>query len=351
MAPFAHPPFSCSTVWASAEGYNHRSVGNQVAQIQAVLARRCAAIGELQEHLLRAGWQRGVAQWGVLGQGAQWAPVAPGIDGSMAADEQQQQQQRPSSSEDGSESPDFDDAIRMDGSQMSASDARTPGAGSRATAAANVVVRKRDGGGIFIDDPSFLAQWSVEAIFLVRKQLRRAGNGLIAIPYDTNWIDTASDTAAASALSSNDAAADDSPEEVLITPAEEPSQRMLPLWACENPGSNKTESDRGKDDGIGLEPTSGGLAHLTITDLPLMMDEVTQLLDIMEDVVAVQRCRRLERLRPPSWLRRNWYSVVTGLPLCFWLVYKGYTTDLIRQGIRQVKIFFRERLYDPLVAM
>lgn len=64
------------------EGYNHNAVGQRVSQIQAVLARRCAAIGELQQHLLRAGWQKGVAQWGVLGQGGQWANVA-GADGAI----------------------------------------------------------------------------------------------------------------------------------------------------------------------------------------------------------------------------------------------------------------------------
>lgn len=55
-------------VWTSPGGYNHSHTGQKVAQIQAVLARRCAVIGELQQHLLRAGWQRGVAQWGVLGK-------------------------------------------------------------------------------------------------------------------------------------------------------------------------------------------------------------------------------------------------------------------------------------------
>jgi hypothetical protein len=51
-------------VWTSAQGYNHQEIGRKVSQIQAVLARRCAAVGELQQHLLRAGWHRGVAQWG-----------------------------------------------------------------------------------------------------------------------------------------------------------------------------------------------------------------------------------------------------------------------------------------------
>eukprot|EP00957_Ditylum_brightwellii_P137012 10447082-Ditylum_brightwellii.AAC.1 len=38
-----------------------------------MLVRQCAATGELQQHLIRAGWSRGVAQWGVLGQ---WTAVA-----------------------------------------------------------------------------------------------------------------------------------------------------------------------------------------------------------------------------------------------------------------------------------
>ena len=57
------------TAWFSERGYCHQDVGGRVSQIQAVLARRCASVGELQMHLLRAGWQRGVAQWGVVGQG------------------------------------------------------------------------------------------------------------------------------------------------------------------------------------------------------------------------------------------------------------------------------------------
>ena len=49
--------------------YDHAKIGQKVAQIQAVLARRLSSIGELQQHLLRSGWQRGVASWGFLGEG------------------------------------------------------------------------------------------------------------------------------------------------------------------------------------------------------------------------------------------------------------------------------------------
>jgi hypothetical protein len=58
--------FAFFTVWFSQEGYHHQHVGRKVSRIQAVLARRCAAIGELQEQILTAGWTKGVAQWGVV---------------------------------------------------------------------------------------------------------------------------------------------------------------------------------------------------------------------------------------------------------------------------------------------
>ena len=51
--------------------------GKKVSQLQAVLARRCAVIGELQQHLWRANWRKGVAEWGMLGGGVggEWASV------------------------------------------------------------------------------------------------------------------------------------------------------------------------------------------------------------------------------------------------------------------------------------
>ncbi len=61
-----HPLLARLELYPSGQKYT--SIGNLKSQIQAVLARRCAAIGELQQHLLRAGWSRGVAQWGVLGK-------------------------------------------------------------------------------------------------------------------------------------------------------------------------------------------------------------------------------------------------------------------------------------------
>lgn len=55
-----------------------------MSQIQAVLARRCASIGEMQQHLWRASWTKGVADWGMLGTltGGEWVAVVGG-DGGM----------------------------------------------------------------------------------------------------------------------------------------------------------------------------------------------------------------------------------------------------------------------------
>jgi len=65
------------TVWFSEIGYSPHLPGKKVSQLQAVLARRCAVIGELQQHLWRANWRKGVAEWGMLGGGVggEWASV------------------------------------------------------------------------------------------------------------------------------------------------------------------------------------------------------------------------------------------------------------------------------------
>ncbi|EJK62969.1 hypothetical protein THAOC_16401 [Thalassiosira oceanica] len=72
-------------VWLSDNGYNPYYAGKKVSQIQAVLARRCAVVGEIQQHLWRANWRKGVADWGMLGNasGGQWSTVV-GEFGSLA---------------------------------------------------------------------------------------------------------------------------------------------------------------------------------------------------------------------------------------------------------------------------
>ena len=45
------------TVWFSENGYIPHMAGKKVSQLQALLARRCAVIDELQQHLWRANWR------------------------------------------------------------------------------------------------------------------------------------------------------------------------------------------------------------------------------------------------------------------------------------------------------
>ena len=370
--------FQNYTVWMSEQGYNHRKVGKRVAQIQAVLARRCAAIGELQMHLWRSGWQKGVAQWGVLGHGGQWATVA-GFDGSIKPDEElgkssmvarttdemtgaEEEIIEPTILRSSPESSKFVktmsdrrlrisrvmstgdvapmEAIGEDQDEDPPEDPDTLVGGALSAQgkhidAADVFVMKRDGGGTFVDDPAFLARWSVDAIALVRQQLFRAANGSFPLPYSTNWM---SDTG-------NDDAHDDN----LITPATEP-KTMLPLWAIDG-GAHLIDSAAS----TGGSTVDGSLKdqklQVMIADLPLMSAEVSDLVDMMEEVMEIQRERRLNRLEPPTWYRRNWYLIATSVPFTIWLLRHGRLQAVVKSFIRSAHFFFKERIQGPLYAM
>jgi hypothetical protein len=190
---------------------------------------------------------------------------------------------------------------------------------------AHVYVGKRHGDGIFVDDPAFLAEWSVDAMNLIRRHLLRAGNGKVPIPGLSNWPQSAADT--------------------------EDAVSQLPLWAdyvADSPSR-------------GLKPEDSPAlparndASITITDLPLMVTEVCDLLDVMEDMMDIQRRRRLDLLRPPSWIRCNWYVVAAvAPPIAFVvgrLVTKGYGKQVVTLFAQKVTDFFRERVVNPVVSM
>jgi hypothetical protein len=338
-------------VWLSPEGYNHQAVGQKVSQIQAVLARRCASIGELQQHLLRAGWQRGVAQWGVLGQGGQWAAVA-GFDGTIV--EEAEGSMRPAevvsttpaknrrmSSAIGDISPierqrsrDLSEAV-FDRRALPHASSRVGQTDSHADApepssAANIFVRNRDGGGIYIDDPAFLTRWSIDAIQLVRAQLNRAANGMVLLPYESNWVEENSING----------------EGQLIVDQEDAVRCKLPCWAHDRSDAMSSAASVEKEDRT---------VQLAISDLPLMLDEVSELLDVMEDIMMIQRQRRLENMRPSGWIRRHWYLAATIVPSATYLVSQvarqGFAKDVINSLTQKVSVFFRERLFDPISAM
>lgn len=350
-------------VWFSPDGYDHNVVGQRVSQIQAVLARRCAAIGELQQHLLRAGWQKGVAQWGVLGQGGQWANVA-GADGAIQEEPPQKVMEDPRSSRRFS-------TLAMD--ELALPDAPFPTDRLPQDPNAqlyyghsNVNVRKTIGGSIVVDDHK-LAAWSVDAIWVVRDQLYRASIGLVQLPYAENWRNEQGE---------------------LIADGAESMSTQLPIWATrqkkptvESSRSGDMEIDTILEDGaerevkfeksqlieeIRLEDVIAQTEEkalsekkeegkVFITDLNVMANEVSELLNSMEVVIEMQRDRRLEKLKGLPLIRRNWYMAAIGAPLTTYLVYRllkgGHAGNLVRFAIDKVHSFFNEHVYQPLSAM
>lgn len=198
--------------------------------------------------------------------------------------------------------------------------------GSRPSCQASVFVGKKHGDGIFVDDPAFLAEWSVDAMKLIRRHLFRAGNGRVPIPCVSNW-------------------------EYASWPDESPSpERKLPLWAkvaVANDSDTTVETE--------LCPHDPTPQRVSITNLTLMVSEVSELLDVMEGMMALQRRRRLDRLQAPSWLRSNWYLVAFYTPVVALvarrLSTKGYGKQAIKFVVLRVATFFRERVVDPVAAM
>eukprot|EP00934_Nitzschia_sp_Nitz4_P008138 Nitzschia sp. Nitz4//scaffold30_size153850//112537//115408//NITZ4_002790-RA/size153850-processed-gene-0.50-mRNA-1//-1//CDS//3329547300//8128//frame0 len=353
------------TVWFSREGYQHQQIGQKVSQIQAVLARRCATIGELQQHLLRAGWQRGVAQWGVLGDGGEWATVAGG-DGRM--DDYMDIMMEPRSSTTSTtmaygamgRPPPPQPPVRQLSGEVMEHIQQPPELPRKAPSSnvsqlaqrskhnelyyTSVLVKHNNDGNIVIDDPA-LAAWSVDAMALIRRQLFRAANGMIPLPYASNWAE-----GEGYSRFSHDAIHGSMSmlEEPVISAEQRASRRSLPLWASVqlNPlpeVSDDATSDTSKEDAP---------RPIQITDVPLLVQEVSELLDVMESVMTIQRARRLEKLKPQWWLRRNWYVSLALPPLVYGLYKaKGFGLEFLRYAAKTLTAFFNEHVVDPMLAM
>jgi len=318
-------------VWFSDGSYNHQSVGQKVSQLQAVLARRCAAIGDLQQHLLRAGWQRGVAQWGVLGQGAQFAPT--GGDGAM--------DDNSSHSQDRLSTPVSQGIVDMEATAIIG----TAPVSGLLSGRAGVPVKNTRGGLIVKDDPA-LAAWSIDAMRLVRDQLYGAGSGQLELPYAENWSDEKEYLRQRSrrfrggsvrVLDANQNEPSHSKQ------SGEKSNNTLPQWA--------SRVSSGED---GLEAVSSSESPIEVSDLPLMALEVSDLLVAMEEVMQIQRNRRLEKLRPPSLLRRRWYVVAVGFPCATYVwfkVLKGKGLQLGKLALEKIVNFYQEHVSVPLKAV
>lgn len=328
-------------------------MGRKVSQIQAVLARRCSTIGELQQHLLRAGWQRGVAQWGVLGEGGQWAQVA-GCDGAMERDLSPLPDTTASIRDNAylrGLSSDFDqsvlnlpevsnnDNLRSPGMQPTISNLGEHVKGhdnekeTKYYGHGNVFVNNTADGTIFADD-SALAEWSIDAILLIRSQLYKAGNGKIELPFADNWTEydksprTGEDSIISSALFDKDEA------------------RTLPRWADLRTQPTEDGSGQGID---------APRKKVVISNLPLLAAEVSELLNSMEEIMEVQRERRLNKLKPPQWARRNWYITTMTVPAVGYFLIKvfrdGYGRMLAKFIVEQVGSFVKEHVTDPLASM
>mmetsp|Transcript_34933 Transcript_34933/g.39227 ORF Transcript_34933/g.39227 Transcript_34933/m.39227 type:complete len:120 (+) Transcript_34933:267-626(+) len=87
-----------------------------------------------------------------------------------------------------------------------------------------------------------------------------------------------------------------------------------------------------------------------------MMNEVSTLLDIMEDIIDSQRARRLEKLKPPSWYQQNWYLIAIACPSIAYLSYMYYkkSPTLFELGKYTTGIIFeftKEHVIKPCFAL
>jgi hypothetical protein len=75
----------------------------------------------------------------------------------------------------------------------------------------------------------------------------------------------------------------------------------------------------------------------------------------MEYIMNIQRQRRMRKLRPPSWIRRNWYLSAIAAPAIGYFILKmlrdGYGKALAKYAFEKVLSFFKEHVSDPLASM
>ena len=353
-------------------------VGQNVSQIQAVLARRVATIGELQEHLLRARWRRkGVAEWSVLGQGDrvsikptdclylincqfffsfrfkfffspltvstlerlfsfayhtsriiqlfQWATIA-GRDGAIESRASSTTLDTGTSGKPSTLKRTQSLEILPHATVIGKKDNthRQNRLNSVYYGHSSVFVKNIRGGQIFVNDPA-VASWSVDAIRVIRDQLYRAGNGEIKLPFYENWPQEVEHFESLNG-ETNDGRKTNS---------------FLPVWATER---SPLSADNNSDE-----------TEVVITDLSAMASEVAELLNSMETQLAIQRRRRLSRLKPPRALVRSWYLFAAGIPALGYVTYKLFTgrlyIDISRHIILKVSSFYSEHVSDPIRSM
>jgi len=283
------------TVWFSEKGYSPYSAGKKVSQIQAVLARRCAVIGEIQQHLWRANWQRGVAEWGMLGHGqGEWASVML-------------------------EHGDMTDAPGPSPQNQTGKKKRISMKIFNHSSFVGGNVSNSRGGQILVDEEA-LTRWSIDGIKVVRDQLYRAGIAGAQLPYYENW-----------------------PNEVrhfngdIVGPSNVEIDH--PTWAKRGVKASSHDTT----------------SSIVINNLPGMADEVSSLLQSIELNLDQQRQRRLNKLRPQSNLRRNWYMFALGIPTAAYATYHvckdhgGYF--LLKEVLAKINEFCKEHISEPCFSI
>jgi hypothetical protein len=347
--------------WWSKDGHHHADVGQKVSQIQAVLARRCSSIGQLQQHLWRAGWSSGVEQWGILGQG-EWAAVVGG-HGLI------------------------DDNQGMGFENRSSSKDTRKGNKKDYYAESHLFVKNVRGGRIVRNDAA-LAAWSIDAIRVVRDQLYSAGSGRTPLPKFENWPrefrhfgkdtekeDRQSNAGLWDSMISIDGRSvfEDDDEDALD----------IPIWATYDVGhetlvtnersltipNSEGESDSQPEledflpsspepqyqDFARSKPEKSQVGDFVISDLGLMAAEVTEILDSMETYMDQQRKRRLDKLKPPPRILRNWYFIAIGIPVAGYVAYnltrENRGVKIAKEFYQQTISFCAEHISEPLQSM
>ena len=216
-------------------------------------------------------------------------------------------------------------------------------------------------GGSIVVDRIALATWSVDAMRVIRDQLYRAKRrGVEELPFAEHWPRERSHF-----RRDGDGDGDDDDEGgdydggVAATAT---AMNDLPLWAsssCDGAGqSNEAASREGTAKAADL--TTSVVVHddhttVVISDLVKMTDEVSALLQSIEVHLGQQRDRRLDRLRPPSRLRRNWYLVAVGVPIGAYALYKltrehgGFF--LLKTCITKIADIYRDHVSEPLTSI
>lgn len=164
------------------------------------------------------------------------------------------------------------------------------------------------------------------------------------LPYSENWSEGDDRSLSVEIPGSTSLDTDDTASEGKDTNF----QTKLPLWARLDSKVSTVEQDSEND----LDTEQRSEPRVTISDLPLMVSEVSMLLDSIETIMDMQRSRRLSKLRPPLWIRRNWYMSAAILPPALYLFYNHtMTTEFIKKISRNLITFFHEHVVEPILGI